>query len=228
MKKYLILILSIMVAIACCACASSPGQTDGTETTPPADSENEQADDDDDDEFLDDLIKDEYSDIEITANVLERNAILPGMVFQVTVTVKNNGDKTLHYVQGSGSFTTPEAVFLKSDALQTIPPKDQLGLVTMDFVTKELAPGESLLFKLPAIAIEPNADFVANTQDLFLNEGVYIADLDWTALSDKFPDLIAVQPGSYDMSAFFSYTLKDDAYDGPTGYAQADTVITIS
>jgi len=227
-KKLLIIVLLIALPMAGCvgggkdpapAPLPDPGPG-GTETPPPVD-------------LLEGLTKDEYPGIEMSADVLERMALLPGMPVPVTVVVQNKGDKTVSYVQGSGSFETPQALFLRSDSLQPVIPRDQLGIMTMDFVTKELKPGESLLFKFSVMAIEPNAGFDGNTQALFLDEETYIADLEWPALQERYPDLTAVKPGSYTVSAFFIYTMASgdgeaDIFGGGTGYAQADCAIGIS
>ncbi|MDR1766664.1 MAG: hypothetical protein LBR77_11465, partial [Lachnospiraceae bacterium] len=81
------------------------------------------------------LIKDEYDGLTFTASVNTRQAILPGSVFQVHLTVKNTGDQTVSYVKGSGSFTTPSALSVEVDGLQRVLPQDQLGVNTMDYVT---------------------------------------------------------------------------------------------
>ncbi|MDR1766665.1 MAG: hypothetical protein LBR77_11470, partial [Lachnospiraceae bacterium] len=81
------------------------------------------------------LIKDEYDGLTFTASVNTRQAILPGSVFQVHLTVKNTGDQTISYVKGSGSFTTPSALSVEVDGLQRVLPQDQLGVNTMDYVT---------------------------------------------------------------------------------------------
>jgi len=178
------------------------------------------------------LTVNEYDGLDISVNVLERMAILPGNVFQATVLVENNGDKTVSFVQGSGSFQTPEAIFLYSDTLQTIIPQDHLGIMTMDFVTQELKPGESLLYKLDVIAVKPNPDFDAYTFEMF-DEGTYIGDMEWSVMQERFPGLVAVEPGSYSLKAYFLYRIADEneqfaAFEGPTGYAVAESIIGIS
>jgi len=178
------------------------------------------------------LIKDEYPGIEISADVLERKALLPGKPIPVTVVIENKGDKSVFYVQGSGSFETPEALFLWSVDLQPVIPKDRLGIVTADFVTPELRPGDRLLFKLNMMAIQPNANFDAYTHELF-GEDVYITDMEWPALQERFPKLTAVSSGTYTISAFFLYTPagEDDPaalFGGASGYAQADCVVGIT
>ena len=178
------------------------------------------------------LTQDEYDGLTFTVKVLERNAILPGMSFTATVLVENTGDKTISYVHGSGSFETPEAVFLYSDSLQPVIPADHLGVMTMDFATYVLEPGDSLLFKLNVMAVEPNPNFDDLTFEMF-NEGTYIADMDWDTLHGLDPSLVAVQPGSYTLKAYFLYRIHDEndpfsGFDGPTAFAVAETTITVS
>jgi len=224
MKKYLIIICIIALFATGCQ-TSTPTASDpapeqpGYSPAPP--------------EVLADLTKDEYDGLEFSVNVLERNAILPGMSFLATVAVENKGDESLYYTQGSGSFTTPESLFVFSDSLQTVIPKDHLGIVTMDFVTNELKPGDSLLFKFPVMAIKPNPDFSIYTFELF-NEEKYIADMEWSDLQDIYSDLNAAAPGSYTIKAYFLYNIAkienevSNAFEGPTGYAEAECVISIS
>ena len=228
MKKILIIILLLALPMACCfgGCKKPPSEqpadpgTNGAETQPPGD-------------LLEGLTKDQYPGIEMSANVLERMALLPGMPVPVTVVVENKGDKTVSYVQGSGSFEIPQGLFLWSGSLQPVIPRDQLGIMTLDFVTQELKPGDSLRFKLYAMAIEPDPGFDEKTQALFMDEEVYIADLEWSALQERYPDLVAAQPGNYTVSAYFLYTYAGDGgeidiFGGATGYAQADCAIGIS
>jgi len=221
MIKRILLIFGLMIAIViistgCQSAAAAPAEP--TPVKPP--------------DSVADLTKDEYDGITISVDVLERKAILPGNVFTATVVVENTGDKTVSFVQGSGSFEIPEAVFLYSDTLQTIIPSDHLGIMTMDFVTHELKPGESLVFKLNAMAIQPNPDFDSYTLQLF-NEDMYIGDMDLSNIQDRFPSLVAADPGSYTMKAYFLYSLVDENGEfgflmGPTGYAEAETIINIS
>ena len=235
MKKYLFLILTLIAAIALITAGCRPGgapQNNSTNEQPPDAAPPNFQDDGPMPERIAGLTKDEYDGIEITVNVLERNAILPGMVFQATVTVENKGEETVSYVKGSGSYKTPEALFVYSNTLQPVIPEDQLGFVTMDFVTDELKPGESLLFKFNVLAIEPDPDFDTFTHELFSDE-IYIANLEWSDLQARFPSLTAAQPGNYTLRAFFLYRLFDEtgefaAFEGPTAYAEAEALIGIS
>jgi len=226
MKKYFIIAIIIALFITGCQAGSAP----------PADSSQEGNTDMHEDNSAPDLVsglvKDQYAGLDFSVNVLERMAILPGNPFQATVLVENNGDKTVSYVQGSGTFETPEALFIYSELMQRVKPSDQLGINTMDFVTKELKPGESLQLKLNVLAIEPNPDFDLYTFELH-DEGTYITDVDWADLKDRFPSLVALAPGSYTLNAYFFYSVPDengdiDPFGGPTGYAKASTIIGIS
>ena len=236
MKKQLILTLTMILTIAilatgCRAAGAPPSDADPGQTSdgqPPNVQEDSTRPD-----AVADLIENEYDGIDISVEVLERMAILPGMSFQATVLIENNGDKTVSYVQGSGSFDIPEAVFLHSDTLQTILPEDRFGAMTDDFVTQLLEPGDSLLFRLNVMAIEPDPEFNAYSQDVFASDGEYIGNMEWAALQERFPGLTAVQPGSYILNAYFLYRIHDEndqfaAFSGPTGFAEAQTLIGIS
>ncbi|MDL2234339.1 hypothetical protein LJC63_12295, partial [Ruminococcaceae bacterium OttesenSCG-928-L11] len=182
---------------------------------------------------LKDLIKNQYEDLEITAAVLLRRAILPGSSIPVTVAITNNGDKTIFYTQGSGVFETPQALRTQFDGLQVVLPKDHLGIATMDFVTKELAPGESLEFVVNVLAIEPNEQFASYTYETYNEDEIYIADMEWPDLQEKYPDLTAAAAGSYTGTVNFLYTLPAedgaaDPFSGATGYAQAEVTIGVT
>jgi len=223
MKKFFFIILTTLLFITGCQAGGTPSDDTDTATV---------QDDGSVPDVLEGLTLNEYDGLEFTVNVLERKAILPGTPFVATVTIENKGDQTISYIQGSGSFTIPEAVFLYSGNLQTVIPQDHLGIATADFVTHDLKPGESLMFKLDAMAIEPHPDFRAYTFEMF-DEQVYIADMDWTDLQGRFPELVPAQPGNYMLKAYFLYSIADEnaqfaALTGPTGYAVAETVIGVS
>lgn len=185
------------------------------------------------DERLSNLVKDAYNGIEIEAFIRERKAILPGFAIPVTVTVKNSGTETVDYVQGSGRYETPEAVFISADGLQTVLPKDHLGPVTMDFQTKELKPGEELQFVMYVMAIEPDDNFNTYTLEVYKDGEKYIAGMDWPGLQKEFPNLIPAKSGSYQGHAYFVYYLRDasgvsDFTKEPSGYAGYDFPISVS
>ncbi len=178
------------------------------------------------------LTLDEYDGLKITAAVLPRKAILPGSVFPVTVTVKNDGDKTISYVMGSGSYTTPQALLAEVTGLQPVIPKDRLGVHTSDFATKNLAPGETVSFVIPVMAIEPNSNFNEYTNDLYNGENIYIADLELAEMQDRYPDLVAAKAGSYAGTFTFEYAINTGeiaaALSGPTGYAYTEIMIGVT
>lgn len=184
------------------------------------------------DHRLEGLVENEYDGLEMTAAVLPRMAILPGSSIPVTVTVKNTGEKTLVYTKGSGSFTTPQALFLLSNDLQPILPDDQTGIATMDFRVEELKPGEEISFVLNVRAIAPNENFDNYTYELKNQEQTYIADMEWTALQEKYTDLTAVAAGSYDVDAYFTYFIQDGETENvtgsPSGFAKTTVTIGVS
>lgn len=178
-------------------------------------------------------VQDAYADIEIDAFIRERKAILPGFAIPVTVTVKNSGEETVDYIHGSGSYATPEALFIHADSLQTVLPEDHLGPTTMDFRTEELKPGGRLEFVMYVMAIEPHANFNTYTIEMYYDNGEYIAGKEWDGLRQEFPDLTPAEPGSYQGQAYFLYYTRNgsgvsDFTTEPTGYAEYDFRITIS
>lgn len=182
-----------------------------------------------------DLVLNKYEGLEMSAAILPRNAILPGMTVPVTITVTNNGDRTVAYVHGSGSFDTPEAVRLEVNGLQPVLPEDNLGIATADYVVKELTPGQSLTFTLKVKAIEPNENFNHYTYDLFFNKQLYIGDLNMIELFEMYDDLAPAAPGAYEGVASFVYYLAEDADDQSApfwekgnGYIQAPVTIPVS
>jgi hypothetical protein len=145
----------------------------------------------------------------VSAVVLERMAILPGSTIRVTVTISNEGEETIAFVRGSGSFETPQAIKLVSRDLQPIMPKDHLGIATMDFRVETLKPGESVDFSLFVRATQLNENFDNYTFQTFVDDMTYIGDVDWETLSQKFPGLTAVEPGVHSISVYFFYTIVD-------------------
>jgi len=236
MKKFLILMLTLIFTIVLFATGCKPESSYGSDSSqdqPPGAEPPNIREDGTEPAVIEGLIRDEYDGLEFSVNVLERKAILPGTPFQATLLVENKGDKTVTYVHGSGSFEIPEALFLYSGILQTVLPKDRLGVMTADYQTATLEPGDSLLFRLNVMAIEPDPDFDAYTLELYSDDGIYIFDMEWAALQERFPGLVAAQPGNYVLKAYFLYRVYDenepfDAFSGPTGFAEAETVIGIS
>ena len=241
MKKLLIVFLLLVLIITMAGCGSGaptaeqqPGQPEDppqNETAP--DPGAGVADPGQPLDFTEGLVRDEYPDLVMTANVLVRKAFLPGMTVPVTVVIENKGDKSIYYVQGSGSFEIPEALILRSEDVQPVLTSDRLGFSTSDFVIEELKPGDRLLFRLNVRAILPNINFNEYTYEMF-KEDVYIADMEWSDLQNRFPDLVAVTPGNYTASVYFLYIVvregdNADIFDlNATGYAQADCDILIS
>ncbi len=175
----------------------------------------------------------EYDGLTISAAVLPRKAILPGSVFPVTVVISNEGDKTISYIQGSSSYETPNALITEFDGLQPIVPEDRLGIATSDFGVKRLEPGETLKFIINVLAAEPDGQFDIMTHDLYNSEQLYIADLEWADLTDRYPELAAAKSGSYTGNVSFQYSVVsgDDAlalFGEPTGYAQAAVTVGVT
>lgn len=183
-------------------------------------------------EKLSGLTKDLYPDMTVTAAVLERKAILPGAAIPLTITVENKGDKKIVYSQGSGSFSTPQALILDIPDLQAVLPKDHLGVATMDIRTKELHPGETLKYTLYIMAVEPNENFDNYTYDRWNSDETYLPDLEWNELQKAHSDLKAITAGSYQGDVYFLYDIMTDESEnqtlGTATYTQSSFTLTVS
>ncbi|MDR2933147.1 MAG: hypothetical protein LBV27_08580 [Oscillospiraceae bacterium] len=182
---------------------------------------------------LEDLVLNEYADLSLTAAVLERKAILPGSFVPIAVTVTNNGDQTISYVQGSGGYTIPDALSWSVPELTWVWPEDRLGAATSDFVTKPLAPGESVSFVVYVMTIEQNPEqFETAARELYDMDGTYIANMEWGVLQEKYPWMTPVPAGSYTGEVTFRYSIDDGSgsapLSGPTGYAQTEITIGVT
>lgn len=180
-----------------------------------------------------DLVLNKYKGLEISAAILPRNAILPGMTVPVSIVVTNRGNQSVTYVHGSGSFTTPEAVHLDVNGLQPILPEDHLGIALMNYVVKDLSPGQSLTFTINVKVIEPNENFNNYTHDLFFNKQVYIGDLSMKDLFSMYGELTPASPGAYEGVATFVYYYADGPQDtnvwgNGNGYIQAPITIYVN
>lgn len=211
-----------------------PGSDEsGSETSELPEGAEESVEVDEEPDPLAGLTLNEYEDLSVTAEVLVRKALLPGSTIPVNVTITNNGDKSIVYTQGSGSFEIPQALMCQVEGLQPVLSKDHLGPVTMDFVMKELKPGETLQFALNVMAIEPHENFDSYTYDSFMEEKKYIGELDFAELQEMYPDLVAAQPGTYTGKAILRYSVPAEEGNAlmnsdPTGYNEAEFTITIT
>ena len=185
---------------------------------------------------LQELTLNEYPELKIEAAVLERKAILSGSSFKVDVRIMNEGDKAVTYQLGSGKYTTPDALYVYGEGLQTVIPEDHLGPVTMDLRYNIIEPGETEEFSYYIMAVKPSPEFDDYTYDYFSKEDIYIADKTLDELSVKYPDLVAAEPGSYPIHAYFLYSVADDSGDNEenvasgsaTGYAEAEFTVAVN
>lgn len=171
-------------------------------------------------------------ELSVLATPAAGGVVAPGNSVAVDIEIKNNGAAPVFYVQGSGSFRTPQALFLAAEGLQPVLPADHTGPATMDYVTKQLAAGEVMRFTLYLRAIAPDPDFDNATFELYNRERLYIAELSWAELHRRYPTLCAAAPGRYACRAYFTCTPapKDGAppfISGPEGYAEGAFDITV-
>lgn len=223
MKK--VLATMLLCALLFTACTSN-GNTTSEESTPESEETTVT------DERLTGLTQNEYPDLEITAAVLERKAILPGDTIRIAITITNNGDSPVVYVKGSGSAEVPQALYVTADGLQPILPKGNLGIQTLDYVTLTCEPGETLRFDMYVRAIQPNAEFDTYTYDLYMQDQTYIGELPWEELSEMYPTLEIAETGQYTVHVNFIYSITPAGEtptfgDEATGYNTAEVQIGI-
>ena len=163
-----------------------------------------------DEDFTAGLTENEDYGLEVIATVLERMAILSGSVFRVNIVIQNNGDETIAFTHGSGSFDIPDALRVFSEDLQVILPEDRMGIATMDYQVRELLPGESLQFDWFVLAAEPYANFDMAAMELFMQDDVAITNLLWEEIEEAIPGIVGVAPGSYDIQIYFRYRIVGD------------------
>lgn len=181
-------------------------------------------------ERLNNLTENEYDGISVTVEDLGTDDIASGSIVPVKITVKNTGDKSVVYTLGSGMFKTPQALWMDIPKLQPVLPEDYVGPATMDYVVKELAPGETISHTMYVMAVDPHPEFDNYTYDYYSSESSYIGSRDYTDLFERYPELTLAPEGSYNASVYFTYYLKDNvnAVGNPTGYAKADFVINLT
>ena len=183
------------------------------------------------DDFTAGLTENEYHGLEMIATVLERMAILSGSVFRVNIVIQNNGDETIAFTHGSGSFIIPDALRVSSADLQVISPADRMGIATMDFQVRELLPGESLQFDWYVLAAEPYANFDMAAIDLFMQNEVSVTNLSWEEIQEAIPGIVGVTPGSYDIQVYFRYRITGgnemDIFGEDTSYIHSVIIVGI-
>lgn len=227
-KKYLFIISSAVLLLTGC------GNKENIKTETPDEEQELETDNTETEinEKLNGLIENEDPDLEVTAAVLERKAILSGSAIPLNVTITNKGTNKIIYVLGSGSFKTPQAMFLDIPELQPILPQDYLGAATLDLQYRELMPGESLQYTQYIRAIEPNKEFDEYTYEKWQKDQLYIADIEWSDLKTDYSDLQLIPPGSYEGSVYFLYYIADSNQEimpsNATGYTAGKFLIGVT
>lgn len=178
------------------------------------------------------LQKDIYPELQITAAVLERKAILPGDIFKVSISVTNSGTKDVSFENGSGSYAVPESIKIYIDGMQVIPQQDRLGPVTLDLSYKSIKAGETLTFDYYVAAIKESDEFMDIASQFFIEQDKYIGDMSPEELLKAYPDLVVSDNGGYQGQVFFTYMAPSESGEvdltmSANGYAQAEFGITI-
>jgi hypothetical protein len=183
---------------------------------------------------LKDLVLNEYKGLQMTAEVLERKAIIGGSYFPVTITIKNTGDKVITYTRGSGSYETPEALLLYAGGLQFVIPEDRLGIATMDMRVELLELEEELTYTLQVRATVVNESFDNYTYMLYTADETYIGTMEWSELQEAYPDIEPAPAGEYKLKTYFMYSVvtdeaaEENVLHGATGYAEAELTVMIN
>ena len=230
-KAKAVLLVTFLIIFSLSACGKRQEPKDNKDNTTKTENAKSETDEKETPESLHGLIEDEYANLEITAEVLQRMAILPGSTIPLSVSITNNGDQKIIYTQGSGSFEIPEALVLDISKLQAILPKDHLGVATMDIRSGELLPGETLNYTLNIRAIEPTENFNDYTYSKWNDGNEYIADIDWETLSGEYSDLTAAKADTYEGHVYFLYALENEQGNptlSPTGYSGKKFTVTIT
>lgn len=179
------------------------------------------------------MTENQYPELAVTAEIRNRDTILPGGAIELAINIVNNGSQTILYPVGAQTNEIPDALIVDVPGLQTVVPEGNLGIRTMDMQYKELAPGETLNFVYTVLADEPNAQFDAYTFDVYMSDnGKYIATLPIEELQAIYPDIIPAQPGTYTGKVYFQYMMQleegtDTFAQNPTGYNTAEVTIGV-
>lgn len=202
---------------------NEPSQADGMSTT---------------ERRLQGLTLEQYPELKVTVSDFDNTELISGMIIPINVKVENTGDKTVLYTLGSSGFTTPQALWIDIPNLQPILPQDYLGPKTMDFITRELKPSESMEYVLYVMAVSTNDNFDLYTQNIYSDYNdneiqSYIGAWDYDELAGTYPDILLAPEGTYNASVYFTYYLVDsDSTSGASanvesGYAKQDFVINL-
>lgn len=255
MKKLLALTMVLVLVFAGCQVAKeSEPETNVDDVAPPQEveqlpeeDETENTEDTADSEdvavpeskedYMKELIasttENEYPELEVTAAILERNLILPGASYRIHVYLKNNGDKTLSYVHGSGTAVNPDSIFLSVPEMQVVPAKENLGAMTMDYRVDQIAPGETKEYVYSVMAINPVENFEEIARNYLVETEKYIGEENLEVLAEKYPELTAVEAGQYTGEVYFFYSVVGedgnmDVTGTPSGHAKTELNIAIS
>lgn len=183
------------------------------------------------------LVLNEYPGLKITVDDMSSSELIAGSVIPVKIKLENIGDKTVFYSLGSGSYTTPQALWLDIPQLQTIMPEDYLPPSTRDMQYRELKPGQMIEHSLSIMAIQPNDNFNNYTSEVYdkystTENRMYIGNWNYADLNGVYPDLSLAGEGEYNASVYFTYYVMGEessaAVGNPTGYAKHDFVIKLN
>lgn len=184
------------------------------------------------------LVLDEYPELKITVSDFDNTDLISGMVIPINVKIENTGDKSVLYTLGSSGFTTPQALWIDIPQLQPVLPQDYLGPKTMDFITRELKPSETLEYVMYVMAVSTNNNFDLYTQNIYSDYNdneiqSYIGSWDYDELVGAYPDILLAPEGTYNASIYFTYYLVDSESSSgasanvESGYAKQDFVVNL-
>lgn len=216
MKIIKILAIVLVFVLAFAACTSKPAEP-AQPTEPPAEETTEPVAPEEKPEETapaDAQSSEPYTGVELVSAILERKAILSGTPFKVKYVIKNNGDKTISYVHGSGTAVVPSAlVIVAPNELQPVAPKEEIGPMTMDYQTNILEPGQSIELDYTFLAINQIPDFNEKAFEFQKEKGEYIGDKNVEELKTFIEGITPSAPGSYTIESQFIYDVLEDPQD---------------
>lgn len=180
------------------------------------------------DEEIAPLQKDMYPELQITAAILERKAILQGDIFRVNIVVTNSGSQDITFSNGHANYAVPAALKIYVDGMQVIPQPDRLGPDTPGISDKTIKAGETLTFDYFVTAIKESDEFLQIATQQYVEEQKYIGDMTTEEFLKAYPNQVASEKGGYTGQVFFTYLVKQDGADTVTSYAQAEFGLTVS
>lgn len=131
-------------------------------------------------------------------------------IVDLTITIRNTGDKSLLYVKGSGSSTVPDALRVK---LGDLNPVFYPMITTRDYQMEILEPGQSVTYECPF------APYISNTGEVVYGEN----DIPFFKEGDFTPAPSGIVKGSVS----FAYMQLEGGSDSEIGMVDESKMTTL-